>query len=96
MIPMPAPVVQAYQLTGALDVACPRCGADVGRFCTKPTGQLQRTPCVLRCRISDPNPGSSDPDTDSDAAQTRTTPVLAIGEQDQAHHPGEPRHPRDT
>lgn len=91
MIPFPAPIAEAYRLSGALAIGCPHCGAPVGTYCTRDDGRVRRTPCVARCRISSPIPESSDPEGHSDAAETRTGPVANLPDYPD---PSEPRHPR--
>jgi hypothetical protein len=43
-----APIWQAYDATGALDIPCPTCGAAPKVWCTKPDGRVRRAPCVRR------------------------------------------------
>jgi hypothetical protein len=47
------PIWAAYNETGALAVACPRCGAERGKWCTRDDGRLGRVPCVARVSGSD-------------------------------------------
>jgi hypothetical protein len=42
------PIWQAYADTGALDVACPHCGAEPEQWCTREDGRVRRVPCVDR------------------------------------------------
>jgi hypothetical protein len=42
------PIWQSYSDTGALDVTCPYCGAEPGRWCTREDGRVRRIPCVTR------------------------------------------------
>ena len=49
---MYAAIWQAYNDTGALAVACPHCGAERGKWCTRDDGRLGRVPCVARAAAS--------------------------------------------
>ncbi|MCV7141403.1 hypothetical protein [Mycolicibacterium fortuitum] len=89
---MPAPIAEAYRQSGALEVECSHCGAEVGNYCTRDDGRVRRTPCVARCRISSPAPGWLDPDGGPDAAAGRTGPVQVLDLD--YPDPSEPRHPR--
>lgn len=90
---MPGPVAAAY--FGALDIACPHCGAEIGRYCTNSdTGRLRRAPCVPRCRVSTPIPDTLDPRPRSDAAETLSVPVDLDQPTLDYPDPSEPRHPR--
>lgn len=93
MIPVPAPIVQAYVQTGALSVPCSTCAAKVGNYCTSPTGQLRRVPCARRCRVSSDIPDTLDPRPRADAAETLSAPDLDQPTLDYPD-PSEPRHPR--
>lgn len=108
MIPLPQPIAAAYD--GAMSVACANCGAAPGRYCTKPTGQLRRVPCLVRCRAITPDRGSLDPGADPMRANESQPPMLAslTTSSENAtpaapatqvangyHHPGEPRHRRE-
>ena len=42
------PVDAAYAETGAIDVPCPNCGAEVESFCTHPDGTFRKIPCPTR------------------------------------------------
>lgn len=44
------PIWLAY--VGALDVDCPTCGAERGKWCSRPDGRLGRIPCVARASAS--------------------------------------------
>jgi len=48
----PRPIWQAYSDTGALDVECPHCGAERGKWCSREGGRLGRVPCVARAAAS--------------------------------------------
>ena len=92
---MPAPIAAAYN--GALSVACGNCGAALGDYCTKSTGQLRRTPCVTRCRAITPEAGSADLEPCPDAAGGRSAPhPVVMPDQPTLDYadPSEPRHPR--
>lgn len=89
---MPKPIHDAY--IGALDVACPHCGAVVKSYCTRDDGRVRRTPCVARCRVSSPVPGWLDPDGGPDAAAGRTAPVDLDQPTLDYPDPSEPRHQR--
>lgn len=81
---MPGPVAQAYSHTGALDVPCDHCGAQVGSYCTDPaTGRLRRIPCVTRCgrpcRDNTVGVGSTDEHPDPYPAVTISAPTIPDG-----------------
>jgi hypothetical protein len=93
-LPLPPPIARAY--VGALEVECTNCGAAAGVYCTKSTGQLRRTPCVMRCGAITPDPGSPDPDGNHDAADARPAPPAVPNPPPGGYFdPSEPRHPRD-
>jgi hypothetical protein len=93
-VPLTSPITAAY--VGALSVGCENCGATPEMFCTKPTGQLRRTPCVARCKAITPDLESSDSGTDSDAAGAFSVPVVPGHPQLEYIDPAEPRHQRDA
>lgn len=93
MTPFPPPIVAAYEQSGAFDIPCPHCGADIGVVCTRPDGRVRRAPCVARCRISSPAVGSSDPEHDSEPAEARSG-LVDLDAPPLWHDPSEPRHPR--
>lgn len=39
---------QAYSDVGALDIACPHCGAQPKQWCTRDDGRVRRIPCIER------------------------------------------------
>jgi hypothetical protein len=38
----------AYNDTGALEVTCPHCAAEPGKWCSRNDGRVRRVPCVDR------------------------------------------------
>lgn len=60
----------AYNDTGALEVACTNCGAEKGRWCTKPDGRVSRVPCVARA--ADASLIAPDPRQPRDFSEPRT------------------------
>lgn len=42
------PVDAAYAETGAIDVPCPNCHAEVESFCTHADGTFRKIPCPTR------------------------------------------------
>jgi len=46
------PIWTAYNETGALDIDCPTCHAERGKWCTRDNGRLGRVPCVARAAAS--------------------------------------------
>jgi len=93
--PIPAPIAEAYEQSGALTIACPHCSAPIGTYCTRSDGGVRRAPCVTRCRAITLDPGSSDVDRESKAAQTRSAPPSTVCVRVRYVDPAEPRHPRD-
>ncbi len=48
----PHAIWAAYNDTGALDVTCPHCQAQPGRWCTKDDGRVRRVPCIARSAMT--------------------------------------------
>jgi hypothetical protein len=42
----------AYADCGAIEVACPHCDAEPGKWCTREDGRVRRAPCVARAVAS--------------------------------------------
>jgi hypothetical protein len=91
MIPFPAPIVEAYRQSGALDIPCPHCQAVEGNYCTREDGRVRSAPCVSRCRVKGGPPESLDPETGSEPAGGRSAPAT----DHLVHDPSEPRHQRE-
>lgn len=45
---MSGAIWRAYSDTGALQINCPICGAERGKWCNKPDGRVRRIPCIER------------------------------------------------